>query len=145
GEGADGSGNVEGAGAAPAGGAGVSASPTGGSSAPAPDAPEKAIPPPLLPRAIQAPRDVLETPLGAKATGAGLTAAAQVMGTVQRLAGGDGAPRNAHGTLRIIVDADGTVSSVTTTSASWAGVAKAIRAALAGRRLRVPRGAHGVE
>jgi hypothetical protein len=139
-------GGHEGAGpGAPAASAtGISAPPAAGESAVAPAPPADALPPPLLPRAVHAPRGVLEAPLATTRTSPDWTASAQVMGTVQRLANGAGAPRNAHGTVCVVIDEDGAVSDVTTTSASWTAVAKAIRAALAGRRFRVPKGAHGL-
>ena len=65
------------------------------------------------------------------------------MPTVRRVAERS-APRQGRATLRVTVDEDGTVSSVVASGAGWEGVAQAIQAALAGRRLRVPAGAHGV-
>ncbi len=100
-------------------------------------------PPPLLPRAEHAPREALEAPLAALATQGVSSVAAQAMGTVRR-AVERGAPRQGRATLRVTVDEDGTVSSVVASGGDWEGVARAIQAALAGRRLRVPAGAHGV-
>jgi hypothetical protein len=138
----DGAGEIAGSGATPGGSTVTAAPPAAGGSASGAAVVEP--PPPLVPRAIHARRDVLEAPLAAGNTSAGLTASAQIMGTVQRLSSSDEAPRNGHGTVRIVVDEDGNVSGVTTTSPSWSAVARAIRAALAGRRFRVPPGRHGV-
>ncbi len=102
--------------------------------------PPDALPPPLLPRATPAPFAALAGPL---ATGYGLRTSTEVMAAVQRVAQGPAAPANGHGLLRVTVDADGTVSGVSSTSASWAGMVSALRAAFAGRRFRAP-GGHGV-
>jgi len=121
------------------GGTGLTLSPeTSAASAPAPDA----LPPPLLPRAVSAPWSVLEGPLAARSAGLGLSTSSQVTATVQRVAQSEAAPANGHGMVRITVEEDGTVSGVTTTSPSWAALARALRAALAGRRFRAP-GRHG--
>ncbi len=101
-----------------------------------------ALPPPLLPLAVHAPPAVLgelAAPEGASPT----SASAQVSGTVQRVAQ-TGGPRQGHGVLRITVGEDGTVTGVSASGTGWDAVASAIRAALAGRRLRVPSGARGV-
>jgi hypothetical protein len=120
----------------------------GGSDAPAGSAPptpvpDRALPPPLLPLAVQAPAAVLMAPLGATQAAAGLTAGAQVVATAQSAADGKG-PSRGHGTLRITVEQDGSVSAVSVSGVGWEAAAQAIRAALAGRRLRVPSGARGV-
>jgi hypothetical protein len=112
-------------------------------SAPLNAVPDRALPPPLLPLAVQAPAAVLVAPLGAAQAAAGLTAGAQVVATAQRAADGKG-PARGHGTLRITVEQDGSVSGVVVSGVGWEAAAQAIRAALAGRRLRVPSGARGV-
>lgn len=101
------------------------------------------LPPPLLPRALHAPAAALGGPLAALESQTGTSASAQVRATVQRLAETSG-PTQGHGTIRITVEEDGSVSSVVASGTGWEAAAQAIRAALAGRRLRVPKGARGV-
>jgi hypothetical protein len=146
--------------AAPAGGLGALAGPAG--DGPVGDAPglEQApgaspsaavtstalpdgLPPPLMPRAVRAPRGVLEIPLATRQGQTGTSASAQLMATVQRSADAGGPP-GGRGTIRVVIDADGSVSSVTATGVGWEEAARRIRAALGGRRLTVPKGARGL-
>ncbi len=70
----------------------------------------------------------------------GRSTSAQVTTAVRRLARAGASPARGHGVVRVIVDDDGTVAGVTTTSASWTNSARALRAALAGRRFPAPGG-----
>jgi hypothetical protein len=66
-----------------------------------------------------------------------------MMATAQRVAEASG-PAQGHGTIRITVEEDGSVSSVVASGTGWEAAAKALRAALTGRRFHVPKGARGV-
>jgi hypothetical protein len=111
--------------------------------APAVTATPDRLPPPLVPRALHAPAGVLELPLAALQGPSGTSAAAQVSAAVQKGADQRG-PAQGRTTIRITVEGDGSVSSVTASGAGWEAAAAAIRAALSGRRLRMAAGAKGV-
>jgi len=114
---------------------------TGEGPAKAPPAP---VPPPLLPRPLPASRAALGPLLDAGKTKTGLSATAQVVATVHRVAQSTDAPRVGHGILRIRVDERGAVSGISSTSPSWEKAARALLAALTGKKLHVPPGARGV-
>jgi hypothetical protein len=111
-------------------------------SATAAAAPDR-LPPPLLPRALHAPAAALGGTPAAPEGQADMSASAQVRATVQRVAEAKG-PAQGHGVIRVTVDEDGSVSGVVVSGTGWEAAASAIRAALVGRRVHVPRGARGV-
>jgi hypothetical protein len=98
---------------------------------------------PLVPRPREAPREALVQPLAALEKAAGTTAGAHVMAAVQT-AGYAKMPRSGRGTIKIIIEEDGHVSRVTSTSPSWENVARSIHTSVQGRRFPVPKGARGV-
>jgi hypothetical protein len=98
---------------------------------------DRALPPPLLPLAVRAPLAALAGPLGAVPAVGG-----EVMVAAQKAAERSG-PAQGHGTVRITVEEDGTVSGVMVSGAGWEAAGQGLRAALAGRKLRVAKGAHG--
>jgi hypothetical protein len=96
-----------------------------------------------VPRATPAPSAVF----GAQSDPPGGTSAssssALVLSTVRAVAKRD-APQNGYGTIRIEVDATGTITRVTTSIPSWDKALRSIQASLAGRRVRVPSSARGL-
>jgi hypothetical protein len=133
------------AGAMATGDPSASAPPGAGSSGvAAPSAPaDEALPPPLFPRPLQAPRAVFESLSGQPYATPGSGAGGQVLGVARAIADAD-APRKGRGTISIETDPNGNVTRVRSTSPSWETFAKNLAAKLAGRRLRVPPGAKGV-
>lgn len=100
------------------------------------------LPPPLVPRAVHAPRAVFDALSAPREGSAGSGAGAQVIGVARSLADAT-APRRGHGTVTIDIDAAGGVTRVSSTSPSWDAFARGLQAKLAGRRLRIQPGARG--
>ena len=122
---------------------GLPSAPAPSAEAAAPSAKREPDTVPLSPRPRELPGQALADPLAERARRAGLTAGAQVMSTVEAAAYSK-TPRNGRGTIRIVIDDDGSVSAVSSTSPSWEPVAREIASSLQGRKLRVPARAHGL-
>ncbi|APR77615.1 Hypothetical protein A7982_02962 [Minicystis rosea] len=101
-----------------------------------------ALPPPLVPRAVHAPRGVFDALTAPHEASPASGAAPQLIGLARSVADAS-APQRGHGTVRIDIDEGGNVTRVSATSPSWEAYARALQAKLAGRRLRVAPGAHG--
>ncbi|MFO0756663.1 MAG: hypothetical protein U0359_09240 [Byssovorax sp.] len=108
---------------------------------PAAKAPDK-VPGPLLPLAQRAPAAALAAPLASSNGPSAASAAGQAMVAV-RLSAEKAAPARGRGTIKVSVNADGTIAGVTSSGVGWDAVARLIQAALAGRRLRVAPGSGG--
>lgn len=97
---------------------------------------------PLFPRPPP-PGKALETPLATRDAALGLGASGQIVAAVHGVAL-DQAPRNGRGILRVLLDENGRVSRVTSTSPSWDRAALAMQRALGGRQFELPRGVRNV-
>lgn len=73
----------------------------------------------------------------------GLGASGQILATADGVAL-ERAPRNARGIVRIVVDGNGRISDVISTSPSWEAAARAMGKTLEGRRFDVPMGSRGL-